>query len=214
MPYLSLSEQFRLLPFTAANSVELYSVKFTVNVTPSSTTVDDYDRCMHQGFSTWDEQAKACVSHHFLRVCMHVRLISWMPDYAEPEQQISQGKARQIWTTPMKKALRFFISAPSADRQRGGNGLGKGRTCLQKDQLRKPDFSKPDPGWQPLLNINSVDNGMNKSWEDISDRLQAWVDEHLAWEIWNVWKNCVSSTRPGSYLSIPSWCLPNRRTKG
>lgn len=74
---------------------------------------------MHQGFSTWDEQAKACVSHHFLRVCMHVRLISWMPDYAEPEQQISQGKARQIWTTPTKKALRFFISAPSADRQRG-----------------------------------------------------------------------------------------------
>ncbi|KAL5669032.1 hypothetical protein ACJX0J_021253, partial [Zea mays] len=91
MSWLQLQvNQFRLLPFTAANSVELYSVKFTVNVTPSSTTVDDYDRCMHQGFSTWDEQAKACVSHHFLRVCMHVRLISWMPDYAEPEQQISQ----------------------------------------------------------------------------------------------------------------------------
>lgn len=168
---------------------------------------------MHQGFSTWDEQAKACASHHFLRVCMHVRLISWMADYAEPEQQISQGKARQIWTTPMKKALRFS-SARHLPTGRGGNGLGwQGTDMFTEGPITKARFQQTRSWLTASAQHKFSTQWMNKSWEDISDRLRAWVDEHLAWEIWNVWKNCVSSTRPGSYLSIPSWCLPNR-TKG
>ena len=97
---------------------------------------------------TWDERGKACVSHHFLCVCMCVssdgcRLRSaWATDFA--------NKVKQIWTTPLK-ALHCICHQRAICRQtEGENDLGT-------DVLWKPDFSKPDSVWQPLLNLNSVD---------------------------------------------------------
>nr|TKW41247.1 hypothetical protein SEVIR_1G301950v2 [Setaria viridis] len=57
-------------------------------------------------------KGKACMSHHFLCVCMCVSS-AWHQldaDYAEPEQKILLKKARQIWTTALK-ALHFFSPA-------------------------------------------------------------------------------------------------------
>ena len=71
---------------------------------------------------TWDERGKACVSHHFLCVCMCVssdgcRLRSaWATDFA--------NKVKQIWTTPLKAPHCIFHQRAICRQTEGENDLG------------------------------------------------------------------------------------------
>ena len=71
---------------------------------------------------TWDERGKACVSHHFLCVCMCVssdgcRLRSaWATDFA--------NKVKQTWTTPLKALHCIFHQRAICRQTEGENDLG------------------------------------------------------------------------------------------